>query len=109
MFIEDLLQKASQFESLAQSPRKPTPSGVYDVLLKTIRGIAEHPSVIPQAIEKVWDNIFNTIDWARIPPQQQQEIKRKLKIARMKQEEEMRRSTLEAEYELGRSLTIQNE
>lgn len=108
MSIDELLKKASQFEALAQS-RKPTPFGVYTVLMKTIRGIAEHPSIIPQAIEQVWNNILNQIDWARIPPQQQQEIKRKIKIAQLKQEEANRRSMMEAEYELGKSLTIQNE
>jgi len=108
MSIDELLKKASQFEALAQD-RKPTPSGVYDILLKTIHGVAEHPSIIPQAVEKVWNNIFNTIDWMKIPHQQQQEIKRKLQIARLKQEEAMRRSMMESEYELGKSLTIQNE
>lgn len=109
MSIDNLLKKASQFEALAQSPRKATPSGVYNILLKTIRGIAEHPSVIPQAVEKVWDNIFQQIEWAKIPPQQREEIKRKIRIAQLKQAEELRRSTMEAEYELGKSLTIQNE
>lgn len=109
MSIDDLLQKASKFEALAQSAKKPTPYGVYDILRKTIRGIAEHPAVIPQAIEKVWENIFDQIEWAKIPHQQQQEIKRKIRIAQLKQAEELRRSTMEAEYELGKSLTLQNE
>jgi hypothetical protein len=109
MNIERLLKLAGEFEKLAQEQRKPTPGGVLNVAKQTIKGIIDHPSVIPQAIDKTWDNVLNTIDWARMGPAQQAEFKRKLMIAKLKQAEEMKRVLQEMDYEEGKKLTLQNE
>lgn len=109
MDVDKILEMANQFEKIAQEQRKPTPGGVLNIAKQTIKGIIEHPSVIPQAVDQVWNSIISHIEWSKLSTTQQNEFKRKLKIAKMKQAEDMKRVLQEMDYESGKELTLQNQ
>jgi hypothetical protein len=108
MTPDQLLQKATQFERLAQQrvPKKPSFGGVLNIARQTLKGIVEHPSIVPQAIDTVWDHFVQGVRWHLLTPTQQAEINRKILIAKKKQVDDMKRQLMELSYELGQEMTL---